>query len=118
MQLQLYVDGYPDSDSRERAELAQGVRRDLLELDVEQVAMPSAAAPEDAKGSAVEWAQLVVTLAGTLPPVIAALQSWLRRHPGASLTVEIDGDRITLTEASARERRELIDAWLHRHARE
>jgi hypothetical protein len=56
-----------------------------------------------------------VTLAGSLPPFVAAVRGWLDRHPGASITVEIDGDQLALSDASPRERRQLIAAWMARH---
>jgi hypothetical protein len=111
----VYVAGYPDSDSDERAELAWRLQRELLRLEVEHVSRPSGRPPAGAKGSALEWAQLVVTLGGSLPALIAAVRGWLGRHPGASITLEIDGDRLTLSDPSQSERRELIDTWVQRH---
>ena len=58
---------------------------------------------------------MVVTLAGSLPPLVAAVRAWLGRHPEASIELEIDGDRLMLSEPSASERRELIGTWMKRH---
>jgi hypothetical protein len=115
MEVQLHVVGYADSDPAERADLAWRLQHELRPLDVEDVGPAAGQLPAGAKGSALEWAQLVVTLAGSLPPLVAALQGWLGRHPGASITAEIDGDRLTLSEPSASERREVIAAWVARH---
>jgi Effector Associated Constant Component 1 len=116
--VRLYVAGYPDSDEKERAELAGRLRAELLARDVPDVRHPAGQSPTDAKGTALEWSQLVVALAGSLPALVAVVRGWLDRHPGAEITVEIDDDRITLTVPSRRERRELLDAWMRRHADE
>ena len=114
-QLQLTVRGYPDSDDEERAELASALRSELLEGALADVSHPPATAPTGAKGSALEWAQLIVALTGTLPALIGAIRSWLRRHPGTALTVKLDGDEITIAEPSDSERAALLEAWLSRH---
>jgi len=78
------------------------------------VAHPEVHAPEGPKGAAFEWAQLVVALAGSLGPLLAALRGWIGRHPDAGITLEIDGDKITLDKASPADRR-LVEAFLARH---
>jgi hypothetical protein len=115
--VRLHIAGYPDSDDQERAELSWRLEQELRELDVDDVSPPGAEVPEGAKGSVLEWTQLVVSFAGSLPPLVAAVRAWLGRHEGASITIEIDGDRLTLSDASARERSEFIDAWMARHGR-
>jgi hypothetical protein len=116
MEVWLHVAGYADSDAQERGELAFRLQEELGELDLEDVSRPSGRLPEGAKGTAVEWAELVVSLAGTLPPLMAALRAWLGRHPGAEITLEVDGDRLTLSDATAGERCELLESWMARHA--
>jgi hypothetical protein len=111
----VHVEGYADSDPEEQAELAWRLEQELRGLDAEDISRPDAESPAGAKGSAFEWAQLVVTLAGSLPAMVAMLRSWLGRHPQASITLEIDGDRLTLSDPSASERSELIPAWMMRH---
>jgi hypothetical protein len=114
-ELRLHVRGYPDSDDEERADLAWRLREDLRDHGLDHVSHPSIPGPAGAKGAALEWAQLVVSLAGTVPPLIMALQGWLGRHPRAAVTLEIDGDRLTLDEAAPAEQRRLVDAFLDRH---
>jgi Effector Associated Constant Component 1 len=114
-ELNVHVAGYPDSDAHERASLARGLQDELLRLDVERISRPSLAAPAGAKGSALEWAQLAVTFAGALPPLVAAARGWLARHPGASITLEIDGDRLELAELRSSEIRAEVAAWMKRH---
>jgi hypothetical protein len=114
-QLRVQVQGLPDSDDEERAELAGRLRDEMLQQGVEAVAHPEVHAPEGAKGSAFEWAQLVVDLGGTLGPLLAALRGWLGRHSEVAITLEIDGDTITLDKASPADRERLMEAFLARH---
>jgi hypothetical protein len=113
-EIRVEVAGYPDSDDEERADLTSRLRSDLLAHDLE-VAHPDAPAPPGSKGAGLEWAQLVVTLAGTMPAMIAALQGWLGRHPHATVSLEIDGDKLTLEEASPVDQRRLVETFLARH---
>ena len=76
---------------------------------------PAVHAPAGAKGAALEWAQLVVGLAGSLGPLLAALRAWIGRHPDAAVTLEIEGDKITLDKASPADRQRLVEAFLARH---
>jgi hypothetical protein len=114
-QVRVHVAGYPDSDDEERADLTARLRADLLAHDLD-VSHPAAEAPPGSKGAGIEWAQLLVTLAGTVPSMVAALQGWRGRHPRAAVTLEIDGDKLTLDQASAAEQQRLIDTFLARHA--
>jgi membrane-associated two-gene conflict system component 1 (EACC1) len=113
-EVRVHVSGYSDSDDDERADLAAQLREDLLARDLAASHPPAAAVP-GAKGAALEWAQLVVTLAGTASPMIAALQGWLGRHPSAGVSLEIDGDKLMLDDASPAERNRLVEEFLARH---
>jgi hypothetical protein len=115
LQARLVIDGYADSDAQERASLASELEQILLQTSVDDVSRPTGTPPDGAKGTAVEWAQLIVTGLGSLPAFIAALRGWLSRKPGSSITVEIDGDKLTLREPTAAERDELVQAWMSRH---
>lgn len=114
-EIRLQVVGYPDSDDEERAELAWRLRQELREHGVVDAAHPSIRPPPGAKGAALDWAQLVVTLAGTLPSLMAVVDGWLGRHSRAAVTLEIEGDTLTLDEASPGERRQLLETFLARH---
>jgi hypothetical protein len=114
-QLLVQVQGLPDSDDEERAELASRLREEMIEQGVEEVSHPDARAPEGAKGAALEWAQLIVGFAGTMGPLLSALRGWLGRHPDAGITLEIDGDTLTLDKASPADRQRLVEAFLARH---
>jgi hypothetical protein len=114
-QLRVQVQGLPDSDDEERAELASRLREEMIEQGVDEVGYPQAEAPIGAKGTALEWAQLVVGLAGTIGPLLTALRAWLGRHPGAAISLEIDGDKLTLDAASPADQQRLVEAFLSRH---
>jgi hypothetical protein len=114
-EVRLHVVGYPDSDEEERADLASRLEDEIREHGIDDVAHPRGRPPPGSKGSALEWAQLVVTLAGTAPPLVMAIQGWLGRHPDAAVTLEIDGDRLILDEASPAERQRLLETFLARH---
>jgi hypothetical protein len=117
-ELHVHVAGYPDSDDEERAELAWRLGEEIREHGIADVSQPSVRPPPGAKGGALEWAQLVVSFAGTVPPLVMAIQGWLGRHPRAAVTLEIEGDRIILDEASPADRRRLLEAFLARHGRD
>ena len=44
-----------------------------------------------------------------------AVQGWLGRHPRAAVTLEIDGDKLILDEASPEDRQRLLEVFLARH---
>jgi hypothetical protein len=112
--VRVHVGGYPDSDDEERADLASRLRADLQAHDLE-VSHPDAQAPPGSKGAALEWAELVVSVAGSMQGMSAGVQGWLGRHRGATVSLEIDGDKLTLHDASAAEQRRLLETFLARH---
>jgi Effector Associated Constant Component 1 len=115
-EVRVHVVGYPDSDDEERADLASRLREDIREHGIDEVSHPPVRPPPGTKGGALDWAQLVVTFAGTVPTLAMAIQGWLGRHPNAAVTLEIGGDRLTLDEASPAERQRLLETFLTRHS--
>lgn len=113
-ELHLLVLGHDELD---QAKLAAQLRAELKQIAaVRQVA---ATPPPDAKAAgAFEWAGLIVSLTGTLPVLVQAVRSWLdrRRSPEAAVTLRLGEDEITLHCASDAEERELLAAFLDRHA--
>jgi hypothetical protein len=109
----------PDADAEEVAASTQQLRRELLDLDVEEVQQPAAGQPPPgAKG--IELAALgtlVVTLAQTqlLGVVVGAVRSWLAGQQQRSIKLELDGDVLELSGLSTREQRRLTEEWLGRH---
>jgi hypothetical protein len=98
------------------AELTARLARELRALDLDRIEHPEAAPlPLNARGSALEWAQLAVTLVGALPPFVATVMAFVRRNPGTRVTVEIDGDALTIAGGRTDEQLRLARAWLDRN---
>jgi hypothetical protein len=106
-----------DTDEEELAYLAGLLRRELLELDVEdvRVARSTAEPPFLAKsGEAVAVGALVVTVAPLLlRQVIKLIDTWLRNRPLRTVKVELDGRSIELGHASVEDQQRLIDAFVN-----
>ena len=116
-EIRLSLLGLVDSDDAERARLTSELERQLRRRGVADVGHPAAVAPPGAKGIALEWAQLVLGFTGSLPALLGFIRSWQHEHGEPSISLEIDGDKITLSEPSKEERSALVDAWLERHGR-
>jgi hypothetical protein len=115
-QLALHVEAR-QSDPHHAAELTWDLREELERSQAESIEHAAGTAPDGAKGSAHEWAQLLVTFSGGLPGLIALVRGWADRNDrDAAVTLELDGDRIELSDASPEERKALLDAFLARHA--
>jgi hypothetical protein len=117
--LGIQVNVGPDADAEEIAEATLRLRRELLDLDVEAVELPSAGEPPPGT-RAVELAALgalVVTVAQSkmLAPVVTAIRTWLAGAQQRSIKLELDGDVLELTGVSSKEQRRLTDEWLRRH---
>jgi hypothetical protein len=106
--------GAEDSDAHELAELMRRLKDDLRHLDADDVRHPAVEAPPGAKGAALDWAQVVVTMSGSLPPLIALVRSFSRRNRDCAVVLEADGDTLRLEGGSEAERRQLAEAWLAR----
>ena len=122
VQLAAVVDAGPDSDAEELAELAQRLRGQLLELDVEAVEPATGGeAPAGAKGvELLAIGGLVVQFAmksEILKSVVDATAAWLgRQQGGRSVKLTLDGDTLEVTGVSSAEQRRLVDLWVARHA--
>ena len=107
-----------DSDAEELADLTGGLRAELLDVDATSVApLTAGAAPEGAKGLGDLAGWLLVqfgTLDG-LRAVVTAVHGWASRT-GRTVEVSIGGDVLKVTAVTSQQQREIIDAWLARHA--
>jgi hypothetical protein len=123
-ELTAVVDAGPGYDAEELADLAQGLRGELLELDVETVTAASAgAAPEGAKGpELLIFGSLAIKLAAlaspTLRSVIGTIEEWLGRAPARSVKLSLDGDTLEVTGVSSDQQSALVEQWIARHAGE
>jgi hypothetical protein len=117
--LGIQVELGPDADDEEVAEATLQLRRELLDLDVDSVDLPTAGQPPPGTRG-VELAALgallvSVTQSQLLTPVLAAIRSWLGGGPQRSIKLELEGDTLELTGISSTEQRRLVDEWLQRH---
>jgi hypothetical protein len=120
LSLELAEDG---ADAERLAELAGFLRQELLALDVEDVTASRAGeAPAGARAfDVVAVGGLLVTLGrsvGGVRAVVSAVRKWLERGAGAPRTVrlEIAGDVLELSGATAADQQRLIDLFVARHA--
>jgi len=109
-----------DSDDEETLVLGGWLRAELTQLDVLAIEpVEPDEVPEEAKGLADVAGWLTVTLgaAQQIATVIGLILSWAERNR-QTVEVSIDGDPIKLSAATPEQQRQLIDAWLARHAAE
>jgi hypothetical protein len=111
-----------DGADAERLDALTGfLRRELLQLDVEDLtALSVGASPPGSRGfDVVAVGGLLVTLsrsAGGLRSVVSAIRKWLARGEGTRRTVrlEIGGDVMELSEATAADQERLVDLFVSR----
>ncbi len=120
VQLKLHIDADPRGSSEEQDELCRQLQNDLLEIEVDAARISeAAAAPSGSKGiGPTDLSTLLVTLAasgGVFTTLINAVQSWSARHGDHSVTLEMDGDKLSLTGISASDQQRIVDQWLARH---
>ena len=108
-----------DGDAEELADLAGGLHVELLGVDAALVApLTAEAAPKGAKGLDGTLAGWLLVQFGTLDglrAVVAAVHGWTSRT-GRTVEVSIGGDVLKVTAVTSQQQREIIDAWLARHA--
>jgi hypothetical protein len=110
------------ADADELDHLRGLLREELLALDVVSVGrVAGGGAPPGSRGGDASVAgALLVTLPPALPlltAVVGVVRRWLSRSPDRSVRIELDGDVLELTGASAADQNRLVDAWLQRHGR-
>jgi hypothetical protein len=120
IRLHLAEDG---ADDARLAELTRYLRSELLQLNVENVtALPGGQAPAGSRAFGLaEISGLLVTLgqsADGLRSVVSAITAWVSRGDGARRTVrlELDGDALELSHASAADQDRLIGLFVSRHS--
>jgi len=118
------LQGGPDVDDEELAALTSRLRRELLDLDVDDVVPESSSgeAPADSKGVAVgAIGGLLVQFALSpdgLRTVVSSVRSWLSRQHVRSVKLSLDGDTCEVSGLDSDEQRRLVDLWIVRHAGE
>ena len=120
LRLQLSEDG---ADAERLATLTGYLRAELLRLDVEDVtALPAGAPPPGARAFSADTVGALLIAVGQsaegLRSVVSAIKDWLRRGDGTQRTVrlELGGDALELSQASAADQERLIELFVRRHA--
>lgn len=117
--IDIHIDALADSDSDELAKLTRGLRKELeASGELERVEPGIVTAPPDSKFAGGDLQSLIVTLAasgGVLTTLIGLVQSFVTRREKASVTLEINGDKIVITSASPETERLLAEDWIARH---
>ena len=120
LRLQLSEDG---ADVERLAALTGYLRAELLQLDVDDVtALPAGEPPPGARVFGVSTVGALLIALGQsadgLRSVVSAIGDWLRRGDGTrrSVRLELDGDALELSQASAADQERLIELFVSRHA--
>lgn len=107
------------ADAERLDTLARFLRAELDELDSVEVGGLRSDAPVGTRGLDLAAAgALVVSLtqAGALGPVVDIVRRWLDRgSSGRRIRIEIDGDVLEISRASARQQDQLVDVFVARH---
>jgi hypothetical protein len=113
--------GARDADAEELDDLGTGLRRELLDLDIERVERIQVGEPPSGSRAfeVLALGSFVITLArnaNALKAVVQTLQDWFARDERRTIRLELDGDTLALTRASPEEQERLVSAWLARHS--
>lgn len=84
------------------------------EMDVEFI---ENVGKENTKGSPLDWNTIIIGLAasgGVLTTLIGLLQAHIGKLK--QITVEIDGDKLTLTNPTSEQQELIIQNWIRRHS--
>jgi hypothetical protein len=121
LRVQLSEEG---ADAERLDTLTGYLRGELLQLDVgDVVALRAGAPPPGARALDVAAiGGLLVTLGGSvdgLRSVVSAVRQWLRHGDGTlrMVRLELDGDALELSQASAADQERLIGLFVGRHSR-
>jgi hypothetical protein len=119
LRVQIYEEG---ADAERLDTVSRYLRAELLELDVENVApIEAGKPPRGARAADVTVVgALLVTIgqaADSLQSVLALITQWLQRgeKTGRKVRLELDGDVLELSAASAAEQDRLVELFARRH---
>ena len=110
-----------DLDAEEVDQLAQQLREELLQSDVESVDFVTAgeAPPHTRAIDIIALGGLLITVAesvGALGTVVDTVRNWLTRRGRGQVKLQIGDDVLELSNVSKRDQEQLINAFLARHA--
>ncbi len=118
VKLRIDIGDAPDAEAGELDEATVQLRRELLELDIDDVERPAAGPPPPGTrgAEAVVLGTLLVTLGREgIRALGRVLTDWLSRNTRRTITLQLDEDVIELTNVSTENQQRLLDAFLARH---
>jgi Effector Associated Constant Component 1 len=113
-QLHLHVDSQAGAvrTADQTSDLMEVLERSRAD-SVEQV---EGARRPNAKGTVIEWAELIVGFSGGLPTIVGLVRAWRRTTPATRVEIELDGDRLVLEGQAPEHEQRLVDLFVKRHA--
>jgi hypothetical protein len=119
--LAIHLQANQDTGAEELDRLAERLRRELLDLDVEDVRRATdGAAPDGTRGLDAEaLGSLIVSLVAApevLRAVVGTIRDWLGRSRARSVRLELDGDVLDVSGLSSESQERLVESWLARQA--
>lgn len=118
MKLRIDLSIEPDADAAELDEATLQLRRELLQLDVDEIERPATGPPPPgtrAVEAAVLGTLVVSATQELVGAVVRAVAGWLSRRPDRRIKLEIADDSIEVTDPSEEDQRRLIAAFITRH---
>jgi hypothetical protein len=119
LRVDLLLDG--DGEAAELDEAARQLRRELLELDVDEVrpVVSDTPTPGTRAVDAAVLGSLAITAGReVIGGVVRALMQWIGRRANRSVKITIGEDSIELSDVSAEDQHRLIESFLARHTAE
>lgn len=114
--LWVQIDSGHDSDASQINQLAQGLRRELLALDVEAVERaPDTVVPDEAKSGGASLPDLlIVSISNStvLVAIVHLLQGWIGRGKGRKVAIKIGKNSLEVDAASPEQQAKLIESWI------
>jgi hypothetical protein len=120
-QLDVCIEAEANTEREELVALAVRLREWLLPVGVESVGFVGAGpAPAGTRSAGMFVAGVLTVLfarsSELLGKLIDVVQSWLSSSGARSVRLELDGDVLEVTGITRGDQRELIRAWIDRHA--
>jgi hypothetical protein len=118
---EILVELFEDDADPEQVETATlAVRRELLQLDVDDVVPATTGpAPEGSRGLDVAALGALLVQAGgaaqAVASVVTVLRGWLKRSPSQAhrtVRITVGGESLELTEATQAQQQQLVDRFL------
>jgi hypothetical protein len=119
--LELQLDLDDQADAEELDALTSGLRRQLLQLDVESVERAEGPPPPPGAraAEAISLGTLLVTLTSTpelLRALLGSVRAWLSRSAARSVKVKLGDSELEVTGISSEQQQRLIADWISHHA--